>query len=41
VFATLSDWASAMQQEWSDQLRAFKAHAERSVRAPARRKVVT
>ena len=36
VFATLSDWASAMQQEWTDQLQAFKAHAERSVRAPAR-----
>jgi DNA-binding transcriptional ArsR family regulator len=29
VFATLSDWAAAMQQEWTDQLRAFKAHAER------------
>jgi DNA-binding transcriptional ArsR family regulator len=39
VFATLSDWASAMQQEWGDQLRAFKAHAERSARAPAARRV--
>jgi DNA-binding transcriptional ArsR family regulator len=38
VFATLSDWAGAMQQEWSDQLTAFKAHAERRPRAPARRR---
>jgi DNA-binding transcriptional ArsR family regulator len=38
VFATLSDWAKAMQLEWSDQLQAFKAHAERGVRAPAQRK---
>lgn len=38
VFATLSDWALAMQHEWSDQLRAFKAHAERSVKAPAARR---
>ena len=37
VFATLSDWAGAMQQEWGDQLQAFKAHAERRARAPARR----
>jgi len=38
VFATLSDWAAAMQHEWTDQLQAFKAHAERSVRAPAPRR---
>lgn len=29
VFATLSDWAAAMQDQWSEQLQAFKAHAER------------
>jgi DNA-binding transcriptional ArsR family regulator len=28
VFATLGDWAHAMQDHWSDQLHAFKAHAE-------------
>jgi len=38
VFATLSDWAAAMQHEWTDQLQAFKAHAERSVRTPAARR---
>ena len=38
VFATLSDWAAAMQLEWTDQLQAFKAHAERRVRAPAARR---
>ena len=38
VFATLSDWAAAMQHEWTGQLQAFKAHAERSVRAPAARR---
>jgi DNA-binding transcriptional ArsR family regulator len=39
AFATLSDWAAAMQQEWGDQLRAFKAHAERTVkRSTARRR---
>jgi DNA-binding transcriptional ArsR family regulator len=38
VFATLRDWAAAMQQEWGDQLRAFKAHAERRVVAPAARR---
>ena len=38
AFATLSDWAAAMQQEWSDQLRAFKAHAERAAAAPAPRR---
>ena len=38
VFATLSDWAAAMQHEWTDQLQAFKAHAERSVRAAAPRR---
>jgi DNA-binding transcriptional ArsR family regulator len=36
VFATLSDWASAMQQDWTDQLRAFKAHAERGLKAAPR-----
>ncbi|HSW21349.1 MAG TPA: metalloregulator ArsR/SmtB family transcription factor [Burkholderiaceae bacterium] len=30
VFATLSEWAAAMQVQWSEQLQAFKAHAERS-----------
>ena len=29
AFATLGDWASAMQAQWSEQLQAFKAHAER------------
>jgi hypothetical protein len=29
-----------MQQEWGDQLAAFKAHAERSVHAPAARRRV-
>ena len=38
VFATLGDWASAMQHQWTDQLQAFKSHAERSVRAPAARR---
>ena len=41
VFATLSEWASAMRQEWSDQLQAFKAHAERGLKAtsaPRRRR---
>jgi DNA-binding transcriptional ArsR family regulator len=28
VFATLSDWAAAMRDQWSEQLRAFKVHAE-------------
>jgi DNA-binding transcriptional ArsR family regulator len=28
VFASLSDWAATMYDEWSQQLRAFKAHAE-------------
>jgi len=28
VFATLSDWAAAMQDQWSQQLQAFKRHAE-------------
>jgi DNA-binding transcriptional ArsR family regulator len=28
VFATLGEWAHAMQDHWSDQLQAFKAHAE-------------
>ena len=32
VFATLSDWAAAMRDEWSQQLRAFKVHAEGAVR---------
>jgi DNA-binding transcriptional ArsR family regulator len=32
VFATLSDWAAAMRDEWSQQLRAFKVHAEGGVR---------
>ena len=36
VFATLSDWASAMQHEWTDQMQAFKAHAERGIRAARR-----
>lgn len=35
AFATLSDWARAMQHQWSDQLQAFKAHAERVAAAPA------
>ena len=30
VFATLSDWASAMRDEWGQQLQAFKQHAEGS-----------
>ena len=40
VFATLSDWAAAMQGERSRQLRAFKAQAERGSggRTPTRRK---
>jgi DNA-binding transcriptional ArsR family regulator len=39
AFATLSEWAAAMQQEWGDQLRAFKAHAERAFkRSTARRR---
>lgn len=29
VFATLSDWASAMQDQWRAQLQDFKTHAER------------
>lgn len=29
AFASLRDWAEAMHAHWSDQLRAFKAHAER------------
>lgn len=29
VFATLSDWAGAMQDEWGRQLQSFKMHAER------------
>ena len=29
AFATLGDWASAMQAQWSAQLQSFKAHAER------------
>jgi DNA-binding transcriptional ArsR family regulator len=29
AFATLGDWAAAMQAQWSEQLQAFKAHAER------------
>ena len=33
VFATLSDWAQAMHGEWSQQLQAFKAHAERGALA--------
>ena len=32
VFATLSDWAAAMRDEWSQQLQAFKAHAEGAAR---------
>ena len=36
VFATLSDWASAMQDQWRTQLSSFKAHAERGL--PKRRK---
>jgi DNA-binding transcriptional ArsR family regulator len=36
VFATLSDWASAMQDQWHTQLSSFKAHAERGL--PKRRK---
>jgi len=35
AFATLSEWAAAMRVQWSDQLQAFKAHAER--RAPRKR----
>ena len=35
VFATLGDWAAAMQVQWGEQLQAFKAHAERP--APRRR----
>ena len=38
AFATLTDWAAAMQHEWTDQLRAFKAHAERSLKTPAARR---
>jgi DNA-binding transcriptional ArsR family regulator len=38
VFATLSDWAAAMQHEWTDQLRAFKAHAERAGKAAVPRR---
>jgi DNA-binding transcriptional ArsR family regulator len=37
VFATLSDWASAMHDEWSTQLQAFKAHAERGAAKPRKR----
>lgn len=33
AFATLSDWAAALQHEWTDQLHAFKAHAERRKRS--------
>jgi DNA-binding transcriptional ArsR family regulator len=36
AFATLSDWAAAMHDNWNVQLNAFKAHAER--RAPSRRR---
>jgi DNA-binding transcriptional ArsR family regulator len=36
VFATLSDWASAMHDQWHTQLSSFKAHAERGL--PKRRK---
>ncbi|HTP74327.1 MAG TPA: metalloregulator ArsR/SmtB family transcription factor [Burkholderiaceae bacterium] len=35
VFASLSDWAAAMHDEWHQQLQAFKAHAERAVAAPS------
>ena len=38
VFASLSDWAAAMRDEWNDQLQAFKAHAERSAAPAARRR---
>ena len=38
AFATLSDWAGAMQHEWAQQLQAFKAHAERVPKAPLRRR---
>jgi DNA-binding transcriptional ArsR family regulator len=31
VFATLGDWASAMQDQWHTQLSSFKAHAERGL----------
>jgi DNA-binding transcriptional ArsR family regulator len=37
VFATLSDWASAMHDEWSSQLQGFKKHAERGVVKPRKR----
>jgi DNA-binding transcriptional ArsR family regulator len=33
AFATLADWAAAMQTQWTDQLLAFKAHAEARQRA--------
>ncbi|MBL8317818.1 MAG: winged helix-turn-helix transcriptional regulator [Burkholderiaceae bacterium] len=33
AFATLADWAAAMQAQWGDQLLAFKAHAEGRTRA--------
>jgi DNA-binding transcriptional ArsR family regulator len=36
VFATLGDWAAAMQDQWHTQLSSFKAHAERG--RPLRRK---
>ncbi|HEY6356087.1 MAG TPA: metalloregulator ArsR/SmtB family transcription factor [Burkholderiaceae bacterium] len=36
VFAALSDWAGAMQEQWHTQLSSFKAHAERGL--PKRRK---
>jgi DNA-binding transcriptional ArsR family regulator len=41
VFATLGDWAHAMRGHWSDQLQAFKAHAEgtNSQRVHAKRAV--
>jgi DNA-binding transcriptional ArsR family regulator len=38
VFASLSDWAAAMRDEWSDQLQSFKAHAERVTGRSAKHK---
>jgi DNA-binding transcriptional ArsR family regulator len=38
AFATLSEWAAAMRLEWTEQLRAFKAHAERGAHAATTRR---
>jgi DNA-binding transcriptional ArsR family regulator len=38
VFATLSDWAAAMQDQWSERLQSVKLHRTRYGPAPLRRR---